>query len=78
VALVRTESALAEDCWRADVVISAVPVRIRCPAPGGVVDRFDVWRDGAHAVWLASDRIRIESVAGRRGDRPWVLKRKGE
>ncbi|MBT6094163.1 MAG: DUF4131 domain-containing protein [Rhodospirillaceae bacterium] len=72
VALVRHERALAEDCWQADAVISPLPVRGRCPA-AVVVDRFDLWRRGAHAVWLEKDKIRVESVNEQRGKRPWTV-----
>ena len=34
--------------------------------------RFDVWRQGAHAVWIDGAGIRIETAHRRRGDRPWV------
>lgn len=75
VALAFHEGALAEDCWAADVVIAMVPVRRRCPAPQGVIDRFDLWRDGAAAIWLdESGPIRIETVNGVRGTRPWVVR----
>ena len=74
VALVRRPEALAEDCHVADVVVSVVPVRRPCPAAAVVVDRFDLWREGAHAVWLGDDGVRVESVSGRRGDRPWVVR----
>ena len=75
VALVRTDAALTEDCWFADAVISTEPVRRRCPAKL-VIDRFDLWRDGGHAVWLGEKQIRVETVNGRRGYRPWVLRPK--
>ncbi len=75
VALVRNERALAEDCWRADHVISLEPVRIACPVPGHVIDRFDLWRNGGHAVWLGADGVRVESVNQTRGARPWVPRR---
>lgn len=74
-ALVREASALAEECAQADVVISAVPVRRGCPGAALVIDRFDLWRDGAHAVWLDRDATRVESVGAERGERPWVAKR---
>lgn len=75
VALVQEEEALAEDCRTADVVIAAVAVFVPCPAKV-VIDRLDVWREGAHAVWLHDDgEIRVESVADTRGQRPWVLRR---
>ncbi|MDP6602814.1 MAG: ComEC/Rec2 family competence protein [Rhodospirillales bacterium] len=77
VALVRRAQALIEDCWVADVVVSVVPVRAACPSARVVVDRFDLWRYGAHAIWLGegdASNIRVESVNRGRGDRPWVLR----
>jgi len=76
-ALELAADALAEDCRMADVVLSRVPVRRGCEAMV-VIDRFDLWRDGGHAVWLGKDgAIRVESVNGRRGHRPWVLRPEG-
>ena len=87
VALAFREGALAEDCWAADLVVAVIPVRQACPAPGGVIDRFDLWRDGAAAIWLKDSDlkegnvkegwgIRIETVNGVRGRRPWVIRPK--
>lgn len=73
VALPRHERALTEDCWAADAVIATVPVRGLCPAPM-VIDWFGLWREGGHAVWLAGAHPRVETVNGRRGHRPWVLR----
>lgn len=73
-AYVRDGRALAEDCRRAEVVLSAVPVRRRCPARL-VVDRFDLWREGAHAIWLDGHVLQIETVAELRGNRPWARSR---
>lgn len=73
VALPRDGRAIAEDCQRADVVIAIVPVRGRCPSARIVVDRFDLWREGPHALWLdAMSGPRVVSVAGARGVRPWI------
>lgn len=57
-------------CGHVAVVISAEPVRARCTG-SSVVDRFSVWRDGAHAVWLGDHPIVLSDRAWR-GDRPWV------
>jgi competence protein ComEC len=75
VALVRRTAALTEDC-RADLVVSAVPARKICGREARVIDRFDVWRNGAYAVWLDPDRIEVRSVDSWRGDRPWVPHRR--
>jgi competence protein ComEC len=66
--------ALAEDCARVSLVISAVPVRGSCTGPKLVIDRFDVARNGAYAIWLG-DTVRIETVQAERGSRPWTRQR---
>ncbi|HWA30464.1 MAG TPA: ComEC/Rec2 family competence protein [Rhizomicrobium sp.] len=63
-------TALAEDCSSADIVVSAVPTRGLCSGPKLVIDRFDVARNGAYAVWFGA-KLRVESVRDIRGDRPW-------
>lgn len=73
VAIVRDARALADDCRRADVVVSLVPVRGGCPSAARVIDRFDLWRGGAQALWFEGDDVRIASVAVQRGHRPWVV-----
>ncbi len=77
VAFVRDPRALAEDCRSADVVVSLVPVRRACPRPHLVIDRFDLWRRGGHAIWLDQNGPTVETVAAARGDRPWVAQRSG-
>jgi competence protein ComEC len=72
VALARRPEALLEDCAVAGVAISAAPLRHPCPSAQKVIDRFTVWRGGAHAVWLEEGAARIESVRAAQGRRPWV------
>jgi competence protein ComEC len=60
----------AEACAGAALVVSAEPVRGRCGAQ--VIDRFAVWRNGAHAVWLDPEGVRVLSDRAARGARPWV------
>jgi competence protein ComEC len=62
--------ALAEDCAVAQIVVSAVPMRGACSGPKRVIDRFDVARNGATAIWLGGN-VEVETVRGVRGDRPW-------
>ncbi len=59
-----------EDCAWADILIAQDPVRTKPCRAAAVIDRFSVWRDGAHAVWLDG---RIESVGDVRGHRPWTV-----
>lgn len=73
----RHASAIAEDCTRADIVLMTVPQPKGCTAPKAVVDFFAVRARGTHALYVAPadqgrpPRIRIETVADSRGDRPW-------
>ncbi|MGH6870997.1 MAG: ComEC/Rec2 family competence protein [Rhizomicrobium sp.] len=62
--------ALADDCAAAAIVISEVPVRKACTGPKLVVDRFDVARNGAYAIWVTGG-IKTRNVRDERGDRPW-------
>jgi len=74
IALVSDPLALLEDCRRVKVIIASVPVSDRrCPSAHMVIDRFDLWRNGAHAVWVTKTDVRIKSVNGERGRRPWVI-----
>ncbi len=75
VALVNDARALLEDCRRANIVISAIPVRSRCPSARLVVDRFDLWRKGAHAIWFDREGLKVATVAGTQGERLWTRKR---
>jgi len=72
VALVRDPRAYDDDCRPGAVVVSAVPARGHCRAADTVVDRFDLWRNGAHAVWLTRRGATVVSVRQARGDRLWT------
>ncbi len=76
VALVQDGRALIDDCKATTVVISREPIRTNiCDSTPLVIDRFDLWRKGGHAVWLSETGARVETVADRRGQRPWTVKR---
>lgn len=61
--------ALAEDCRRADLLITPLR-RVRCEHRG-VVDGWDLWRGGTQALWLENGRLRRETSADWQGERPW-------
>ena len=73
IAVVRDPRAFAEDCAVADAVVATIPAPRFCDA--AVVDRFDLWRDGAHALTVRDGIVSVDSVAGHVGDRPWALRR---
>ncbi len=72
VALVRDPRALGEDCAKATAIVATIPARRGCSSVGLVIDRFDLWRKGAHALSLLPGRIEVDTVRGRQGVRPWT------
>ena len=74
VALTRDPRALDEDCRLATIVVSSEPVRVDCSGAEIVIDRFDIWKKGSHALWLSADGVTVRNARDARGERPWVLK----
>ncbi len=75
IALIKDARAFTDDC-RADwIVVSAVPMRRACRGAAHTIDRFDLWRYGAHAIWIDKDTVTVKSVRAVRGDRPWTARR---
>lgn len=72
VMLIQDARALAEDCTAGAIVVSAVPVRRACRDASTVIDRFDLWREGAHALWLRKDGVEVVSVREAQGERLWT------
>jgi len=68
--LVRRGNIVAQ-CGAVAVIISAEPIRQRC-RQSLLIDRFSVWRDGPHAVWLSPTGVQVISDRAWRGLRPWV------
>lgn len=62
-----------DTCPPAVLVLSPVPLRGACDAPGvTVIDRFTVWHDGAVAAWLTPGGVRLRTDRQAQGNRPWV------
>ncbi|HZT90135.1 MAG TPA: ComEC/Rec2 family competence protein [Stellaceae bacterium] len=72
VAIVTGEAGLPIICGTVDAIVSQVPAGFRCRSEIPVVDRIDVWRQGAVVLWLDSDKITVSGVNASRGNRPWV------
>ena len=41
-------------------------------------ERFDLWQNGAHAIWLEGKGARVRTVAETRVDSLWVQRRQTE
>ena len=62
------------DCRGADILIADFPLRGACRGVPLRIDRFDLWRSGAHAVYLGGAGPEIRTARGEQGQRPWVVK----
>ncbi len=77
ISVARHPAAIADDCGKARVLVLDVPRPKGCEGAGTVIDFFDIWRNGTHALYIepgaegAGPQIRVETVAAHRGDRPW-------
>jgi competence protein ComEC len=72
IAFSKNTYSLSQDCKRVDILLSPYPVSDSCDEPQLVIDKFDLWRNGTHALYLSNNEIKIETVNGVRGYRPWV------
>jgi competence protein ComEC len=71
VALPRHASALRDDCAAAAILVLALPALPACKGAGLTITREALRTQGAHALFLNGDAIRVETVADRTGRRPW-------
>ena len=60
-------------CIGLDIIVAAYPLRGACRSVPTRIDRFDVWRMGAHAIALDGNNLRITTARGLSGSRPWVV-----
>jgi len=73
IAFVSDPLAFEEDCLSADIVIADVPVPRSCSQPEIVIDWFDLWRSGAHAIWLKGNgQSRVWHARSENPARPWM------
>lgn len=67
---------LSAECEWADILVSDQFIKGDCVAPV-VVDKGDVLDEGSHAFFIEEGgQVRVERDLPRRGDRPWVARRK--
>jgi competence protein ComEC len=73
IAYFREAEGAAPSCDGIDILIADYPLRGACRSVAVRIDRFDVWRHGAHALWIGDDEIDITTARGDSGARPWVV-----
>lgn len=68
---------LREECAWADILIANSPVPRSCKVRH-VIDRFDIYYRGAHAIWLNTDKPAIKNTRYSVGNRPWALDKRAK
>ncbi|WP_196502634.1 ComEC/Rec2 family competence protein [Aestuariivirga litoralis] len=58
-------------CPNTQIIIADFPLRHQCKARL-VIDRFDVWRNGAYAVSFKNGRYSLRTAREEQGQRPWA------
>ena len=65
-------------CPPTDIIIADYPLHFQCRQARLVIDRFDVWRKGAQAVYFTGQRYTLKTARDEQGQRPWTYdSRKG-
>ncbi len=59
-------------CAGVDILIASYPLRGACRAVPLRIDRFDVWRNGAHAITITPAGMEVTTSRSQSGNRPWV------
>jgi competence protein ComEC len=72
IAYLRRAAEAERRCPKADVLVAEFPLRNRCRGKMGTIDRFAVWREGAHDIHLSEGEIRVLTVRAAQGERPWT------
>lgn len=74
VAYVDDEAAIRSTCPPVDILIARFPLRDHCEEVPLTIDRFDVWRNGSYALYVADGKIMQRTSRAGQGNRPWTVK----
>jgi competence protein ComEC len=70
-AVIGSPAALGDDCATAAILVLKFARPRGCTPAGVAIDVEDVRRRGAYGLYVDVTGVRVETVAGNRGDRPW-------
>ena len=78
VSYLRDKSGNGLYCPPTPIIIADFPLRRQCRDAVLVIDRIDVWRNGAYGVFIKNGRYTLATARGEQGVRPWTYdSRKG-
>lgn len=63
-----------QPCQKGAFLIRLEPSQVACPEAMLILDWYDLWRHGGHAVRFTPEGPRLEKVREFQGDRPWTRK----
>ena len=65
-------AAPSDYCPQSEIIIADYPLHYGCRQAKLRIDRFDVWRNGAYAIYISGSSFTSETAKGLQGQRPWV------
>lgn len=69
-------AAAAEECRRADIIVTPQAVKPDFPCAAAVIDKWSLYDYGTHVIYLSPGQPPlIKTVAEARGERPWTGRR---
>ena len=78
ISYLREKSGQGAYCPPTQIIIADYPLHHACHEARLVIDRFDVWRKGAHAITFSEGRYALTTARDEQGNRPWTYdSRKG-
>lgn len=75
-AYVKGKAGLGEECQKANILMLPFKLSWRereqhCSRPTHIIDRIDVWKNGAYAIYVSGATVSIKTVGGQVHKRPW-------
>lgn len=73
VSYVRDETAAPVECQSSDAVFARFPLRKLCgyDSKARTIDIYDIKKNGAYALWVDGDGVKVSNAAAKRGARLW-------
>jgi competence protein ComEC len=71
-AVIITENQNAQKCIPGAILIHLEPTQTPCKEAYLVLDKYDLWKEGSHAIWITKDGYKIERGRHIQGQRPWT------
>lgn len=70
--IIISQTQVNQSCIAGAILIHLEPTTVLCPEAYMVLDWYDIWRGGSHAIWITPQGLLVERSRDIQGDRPWT------